>query len=64
MSNRQTCFVSYTNLILTGVVLRGEIEVLEITSDVMCRPSVGILVVVSGQSLRGVECMQAVLSLR
>jgi len=54
VSDRQTYSISYMDLIMAMIVLIGEIEMLNLTSNMVSRPGVKVPVVLSGQHRRGV----------
>jgi hypothetical protein len=60
----QICSISYTDLILTMVVLRREIEMLELTSNVMSYSGIGVPIVFSRQDRGRVISQWTVLGFR
>jgi hypothetical protein len=64
VSYRQNCSISYTDLILTMVVLKREIEMLELTSNVMSCPGIGVPVIFSRQGRGKVISLWIVLRFR
>jgi hypothetical protein len=64
VSYRQTYSISYTDLVLTMIALSREIEMLELTSNMMSRPDVRVSIFLSRQGRRRVISLWTVLRFR
>jgi len=64
VSYRQTCSISYMDLILTMIVLSREVEMLELISNMMSCLGIKVPVVLSRQGRRRIISLWTVLRFR